>query len=322
MKVVKLLKLFAGVTAICASAHSMAYPDKPITIVVPFPPGGSSDIVARNISASMTKILGQQIIVENKAGANGQIGATQVARAQPDGYTLLVGSIGVLSVNQSLYKHVKYDAAKDFDLLTVAVRTPNVLVVHPDFPAKTVQELIEYQKKNPDPVSFAASSIGASDHLTAALYLQKTGTTGVHVAFNGSGPTITNLLGGHVKVSFRNYGEVAGHIKSGKLRLLATTSDKRLKDFPNTPTMAEAGVDGLQVFSWQGVVAPKGLPKDVAAKLQNALVASLKDPGVTKTFNEMGFEVVANSSTEFAEFHAAEVARWKTTIADGKITVD
>ena len=310
------------IAAMCVSAQTAAYPDKPVTVVVPFPPGGSSDIVARTISAKLKDLLGQPIVIENRPGANGSIGAGQVARAKPDGYTILVGSIGVLSVNSSLYKSITYDPKKDFDLLTLAVRTPNVLVVRPDFPANTVGEFVQYLKKNPDKVSFASTGIGGSDHLSAALFWQKTGTTGINATFNGSGPTITALLGGHADASFRNLGEVTRHIKAGKMKLLATTAGKRLAEFPEAPTMAEAGVDGMEIFSWQGIAAPKGLPKDVADKLSRALIAALKDPGVTKTFNEQGFEAVGSSPAEFTAFQAAEAARWKATIDAGKITVE
>ena len=306
--------------ALASQVH--AFPDKAVTVVVPFPPGGSSDIVARTLSVKVGELLGKPLIIENRHGANGAIGAGQAARAAKDGHTILVGSIGVLSVNPVLYKKLAYDTQRDFDMLTIAVRTPNVLVTRADFPANSVAELVDYLKKNPDKVSFAAAGIGSSDHLTAALFMQKTGTTGIHANFNGSGPTLTNLLGGHADVSFRNFGEVVSQVKGGKLKLLAVASHKRTGEFPQVPTMAEAGFPGLEVYSWQAIAVPKGIPKNAFDHLQRAVVDALKDPAVTRAFNDRGFEVVANSSADATLFQAAEQARWKSTIAAANINVD
>ncbi len=325
----KSIKPLAATAALAAAAFAATflclpalavYPERPVTVIVPFPPGGASDVTARNITAKLGEKIGQTVIVDNKPGANGSIGASVVAKAKPDGYTLLVGSIGVYGINPVLYKDLAYDPRRDFDLLTVAVRTPNVLVVNPKFPANTVQEFIAYLKKNPDKVSFASSGTGSSDHLTAALFWQKTGTSGIHVPYKGGGQAISDLIGGSADVSFQNLGSVANQIRAGRLRLLAVTAEKRAAAFPDTPTMAEAGVPGLVVYSWQAVAAPKGLPADVIAKLQPAVVAVLRDPEVVKRFEDIGFEVVANSSAEFATFLTGELGRWKAVIDAGKIT--
>ena len=316
------LRLLAAAAALCAllpGAAAAQYPTRTVTIVVPFPPGGASDISARTIAQKLSESLGQTVIIENKAGANGSIGATTVAKAKPDGYTLLVGSIGVFSINPVLYKDPAYDPKRDFDLLSVIVRTPNALVTSPKFPANTVAELIDYLKKNPNKVSFASSGTGSSDHLTAALFWQKTGTTGIHVPYKGGGPAHTDLMGGNADVSFQNLGSIANYVRSGKMKLLAVTADKRDATFPNVPTMAEAGVQGLEVFSWQAIAAPKGLPKEVADKLTPAVVAAIKDPAVTKKFNDIGFEVVGTGSAEFAKFLDAELARWKGVVEAGGI---
>jgi len=286
---------------------------------VPFPPGGASDNTARQIVSKLGDKLSQVVVVDNKPGANGSIGAAVVAKSKPDGYTLLVGSIGVYAINPVLYKDLSYDPRRDFDLLTVAVRTPNVLVANPNFPANTVQELIAYLKKNPDKVSFASSGTGSSDHLTAALFWQKTGTSGIHVPYKGGGQAISDLIGGSAEVSFQNLGSVANQIRAGRLKVLAVTAEKRANGFPNVPTMAEAGVPGLEVYSWQAVAAPKGLPREVAGKLQPALIAVLRDPDMVKRFDELGFEVVANSSAEFGTFLSGELGRWKTVIDSGGI---
>jgi tripartite-type tricarboxylate transporter receptor subunit TctC len=303
-------------------ATANAYPDKPVTMVVPFPPGGSSDMIARTLSTKLATSLGQPFVVENQAGATGAIGATRVKRAPADGYTILVASIGVYATNPFLQKGLQYDPAKDFDLLTVAVRAPNVLVVNPSVPASNVAELIDYLKKNPDKVSFASSGAGSSDHLTAALFWQRTGTTGIHVPYKGGAPAIQDLLAGHAQASFQNVNAVVNHIKSGKLKALAVTGDKRAAVLPDVPTLTESGVKGADVFSWQAVAAPKGLPKDVNDKLHGAIVKALNDPDVRKNLSEQGFEVVGNSQEQFSTFLNQELARWKAVIETGKITIE
>ena len=311
--------LAAAACAAAAAAAAQQFPEKPITIIVPFTAGGSSDIVARTVQPKMIERLGQTIVVDNKPGANGGLAATYVAKAKNDGYTILVGSIGTYAINPVLYKDLAYDPRRDFDLLTVAVRTPNALVAHPGFPPNSVKELIEYCKKNPNQVSFASSGTGSSDHLTAALFWQKTGTTGIHIPYKGGSAAHLDLISGTANVSFQNLGSITNHVRSGKMKLLAVTSDKRDPTFPNVPTMAEVGVPGLEVYSWQAFAAPKGLPKDAHAKLQSALVGSLKDPAVAKKFNDIGFEVVANSPEEFARFLNEELARWKQVVDAGGI---
>ncbi|HEX2117359.1 MAG TPA: tripartite tricarboxylate transporter substrate binding protein [Alphaproteobacteria bacterium] len=311
--------LCAAALGLPAQGHAAGYPEKSITIIVPFVAGGSSDIVGRLTGQKLAEKLGQNVIIDNRPGANGGIGANLVAKAKPDGYTLLVGSIGVYSINPALFKDLNYDPARDMDLLSLAVRTPNVLVANPKFPANTVAELIAHMKKQPGQVTFASSGIGSSDHLTAVLFWQKTGTTGVHVPYKGGAAAMNDMIGGHADVSFQNLGAASGHVKAGRLKILGVTSEKRHPVFPDTPTMSEAGVQGLEVYSWQAFAGPKGLPRDVMDKLQPALVAALKDPEVAKKFDEIGFEVVANSPKEFADFQAAEVKRWKEVIEKGNI---
>ncbi|MEC4721774.1 tripartite tricarboxylate transporter substrate binding protein [Noviherbaspirillum sp. CPCC 100848] len=318
----KLLSTLLIGLSFSTAASAAGYPEKPITAVVPFPAGGSTDAIARAIGPKMNQTLGQPIVVENKPGATGAIGAGFVKNAAPDGYTFLVASIGVYAVNPFLQKKLAYDPAKDFDLLTVAVRAPNVLVATPNFPANNLQEFIAYLKKNPNKVTFATSGAGSSDHLTAALFWQKTGTTGVHIPYKGGAPAITDLIGGHADVSFQNINVVVGHIKTGKLKALAITSDQRAPVLPQVPTLVESGVKEVDVYSWQAAAAPKGLPKDVKAKLHGAIVGALNDPEIKNRLVEQGFEIVANSPEEFAKFQQQELARWKRVIEVGNITLD
>ncbi|CAG2152194.1 hypothetical protein LMG31506_04556 [Cupriavidus yeoncheonensis] len=309
----------AGGAAIAASP---SWPQKPVSVVVPFPAGGSTDTIARMLAVPLNEKLGQPFVVDNRPGATGAIGATFVKRAPADGYTMMVASIGVYAVNPFLQKNLSYDPARDFDLLTVAVRAPNVLVANPNFPARTVQELVGYMKKNPGKVAFATSGAGSSDHLTAALFWQKSGTEGLHVPYKGGAPAISDLLAGQVDVSFQNINAVLQHIRSGKLRALAVTSDKRAAVLPNVPTMAEGGVKDVEVYSWQGVAAPRGLPADVKSRLHGALVGALNEPKMRDKLAESGFEVVANTPEQFAQFENQELRRWKTVIEQGKITIE
>jgi tripartite-type tricarboxylate transporter receptor subunit TctC len=319
MKSLTLLCL-ALASALTLPAHGAGYPERTITVIVPFPAGGASDTTARLVVPKLGERLGQTAIIDNRAGANGALGATAVKQARADGYTLLVGSIGVYAINPALFKDLKYDPQKDFDLLSLLVRTPNVLVANPEFPVKSVRDLIEHLKKNPGKVTFASSGAGSSDHLTAALFWQKTGTTGLHVPYRGGGPAINDLIGGHASVSFQNLGSIAQHVRSGKLKALAVTSDKRVAALPDVPTMAEAGVPDLQVFSWQAAAAPKGLPADVKARLETEFAAAARDPGSKAKFEDIGFEVVATDGARFSDFLASEIARWKNVIETGKIT--
>jgi tripartite-type tricarboxylate transporter receptor subunit TctC len=316
-----LVALAAALAAAVAPAAA-AYPDKPVTIVVPFPPGGSTDTIARMLGTKLGAALGQTFVVDNKPGATGAIGATQVKRAAADGYTLLVASIGVFATNPFLQKNLPYDPARDFDLLTVAVRAPNVLVVHPSVPAKNLAEFVEHFRKNADKVAFASSGSGSSDHLTAALFFQRVGVNGLHVPYKGGAPAISDLLSGQVQASFQNVNAVIGHIKAGKLRALALTGDKRSHVLPDVPTLAEAGIRGVEVYSWQAVAAPKGLPKDVKDTLHRSLIAALNDPEVKSKLTEQGFEIVANTPEQFADFLAKELARWKEVIEKGGIKME
>jgi tripartite-type tricarboxylate transporter receptor subunit TctC len=312
--------LAAGLLAL--SAHAQSWPSRNVTLVVPFPPGGSSDQIARALGPKLQEKLGGNFIVDNKAGATGTIGASQVARAAPDGYTFLVTSLGPLVIAPHLLKSVPYDAGKDFDYLTVAVQAPNVLVVPASSPHKSVADVLAFHKANPGKMTFSSSGNGSSDHLTAELFWLQTNTTGVHVPYKGGAPAIQDVLGGQVDASFQNINSVIQHINGGKMRALAITSEKRSALLPQVPTLDEAGVKGVDVYSWQAVVGPKNLPAEVKTKMHQALVAALNDDKVKQQFSTVGFEVVANTPEQFAAFQQKENARWKQLIDTRKITAD
>ena len=319
MKLKHLLCIGLAAAAASFAAEAQTYPERTVSVVVPFTPGGSSDITARTVAAKLQESLGQSFVIDNKPGANGGLGATFVKNAKPDGYTLFVGSIGVFAINQVLYKNLGYETQRDFDLLSVAVRTPNALVTSASFPPNNMAEFIDYLKKNPNKVSFASSGTGSSDHLTAALFWQKTGTSGIHVPYKGGSAAHMDIIAGNADVSFQNLGSITQHVKAGKMKLLAVTGSTRDPAVPNVPTLTEAGVPGIEVYSWQAFVAPKGLPANVKARLQPALIAAIKHPDTVKRFNELGFEVVGNSPAEFDRFLTEEIARWKGVVEQGGI---
>ena len=317
----RILAACALAVGFAASAQT-AWPEKPVTIVVPFPAGGSTDMVARAIAQEMQGKLGQTFVVENRPGATGTIGAGAVKRAAPDGYTLLVSSLGAFVVAPHLFPNVPYDATKDFDYLSVPVQAPNVLVASSDQKARKVADVIAELKAKPGKVSFASSGNGSSDHLSAELFWQQTGTEGLHIPYKGGAPAINDLLGNQVQYSFQNVNAVLQHIRSGKLHAIAVTGDKRSPVLPDVPTLAEAGVKGAEVYSWQGLAAPKNLPPAVRDKIANAAIAAINEPAVKKRMLDQGLEVVASKPAEFTAFQQREFVRWRDLIKARKITAD
>ncbi|MFM2119538.1 MAG: hypothetical protein RL722_1006 [Pseudomonadota bacterium] len=314
--------LLASLAMAAPLAQAETWPSKPVTLLVPFPPGGSTDTIARAIGPKLQEKFGQTFLVDNKAGATGTIGATQIKRAPADGYSFMVTSLGPLVIAPHLIKGVAYDAGKDFEPLTVLVQAPNVLVVPAASPLKSVADVIAQLKAQADKMSFASSGNGSSDHLTAELFWLQTGTSGLHVPYKGGAPAISDLLGAQVDASFQNVNAVLQHINGGKLKALAVTGDKRSPVLPNVPTLAEAGVKGADVYSWQAIVAPKGLPADVKTKMGEALHAALADPKLRQQFTSIGLEIVGNTPEQFAAFQQRENARWKQLIETRKITAD
>jgi tripartite-type tricarboxylate transporter receptor subunit TctC len=315
-------KTIATLLSVWAMNSAMAWPDKTVSLVVPFPPGGSTDLIARTLGPKLQEKLGGSFMVDNKAGATGTIGAGVVTKSAPDGHTLLVSSLGPFVIAPHLMVKVPYDALKDFDYITIAVQAPNVLVVPSNSAHKTMADVIAFHKANPNKFSLASSGNGSSDHLTAELFWQQTNTTGIHVPYKGGGPVMTDLLGGQVDGSFMNINTAMPQILAGKLRALAITSAKRSPLLASVPSLEELGIKEANVYSWQAIAAPKGLPADLKSKLHAAIVSSLNDPQVKPKLLELGFEIVANSPDQFAAYQAAEFARWKNLIQSRNIKAD
>lgn len=299
-----------------------AYPERPVTLVVPFPAGGSTDLVARVVAERMSQELGQQILVENKGGAGGNLGSAQVAKADPDGYTILMGTIATHALNPAIYKKMPYDAVADFAPISLLVKVANVLVVNPEFPAKSVQELIALLKEKPGEYSYASSGNGTPLHLSGELFKTMAGVDMVHIPYKGAGPALTDVLGGHVPIMFDNLPSSTGYIKDGRLRALAVTTAQRVPSVPDLPTIAESGLAGYETYTWNALFAPAGTPPEVIQRLNQAAVTAVKDPAVTAKLAEFGAEIVASSPEELAAHVKAELAKWAPIVEASGAQID
>jgi tripartite-type tricarboxylate transporter receptor subunit TctC len=288
-------------------------------VVIPFVAGGSSDIVGRAIGSKFQEFLGQPAVVENKPGANGAIAAEFVAKSDPDGHTILVGSIGVFSINSALFKDLRYNPLRDFAPITLAVTTPNVLITKPALAANSMKELVDYAKKNPGKLSYCSSGTGSSDHLTAELLNQVAGISAVHVPYKGGAACQTDIMGGQVDISFQNLGAVTNYIRGNRMKALAVTARARNPQLPNVPTTAEGGYPDLVVTSWQAVAAPVKTPREIVAKLNDAAVRALRSPEVRERMSQIGFDVVGSTPDEFGRFMKEEVDRWTEVVKRGGI---
>jgi tripartite-type tricarboxylate transporter receptor subunit TctC len=297
------------------------YPSRPVKMVVPFAPGGPTDVIARAIAQKLSERLGKPFYVENRPGAGGNIGMGMVASAPPDGYTVLVVSSSFV-VNPSLYTKKSYDPYKDFAPITLAAVSPNVLVVHPSVPARSVKELIAYLKASPQKGSFASAGIGTTPHLSGELFRLSLGLDLVHVPLNGAGPAITSAVGGHTPVAFTALPPAAPHVKQGHLRALAVTSSKRSPALPEVPTMAEAGVPGQEADTLQGILVPAATPKPIIDLLHRHIVAALSMPDVKEKLAALGFEPIGNTPEDFGARIKSEIARWDKVIRDAKIKME
>jgi tripartite-type tricarboxylate transporter receptor subunit TctC len=298
------------------------FPDKPIRIIVASAAGGASDIVSRLVADKMQQKYGHPVVVEAKPGANGNIAADYVAAAAPDGYTLMMGTIGVMAINSSLYKNVKFDPIRDFAPVARMVSFSNVLIVRSTLPVNSVKELIDYAKARPDAVKYGSPGAGGSPHMAMVMFNQMAGLKLVHVPYKGAAPTLTDLMGGHIDLAFSDPLLTLPHISGGKIKALAVSGTTRLKSAPNIPTVAEAGVPGFGVSGWLGFVAPAGTPDARIRKLNATVNEILAMPDVQAKLIEQGAEVIPGTPQEFGAYIRAEHARWKKVIADEKLVAD
>ena len=303
-------------------AYAQDYPNKPVRMVVPFPPGGTTDILARAVGQKLSESWGQQVVIDNRPGAGGNIGTDIVAKSPADGYTLLMGTVGTHSITASLYGKLPFDPIKDFAPVTLVASVPNVLVVNSTVDSRSVKELIALAKSKPGQLAFASSGNGTSIHLAGELFKSMTGTAMLHIPYKGSAPAIAELLGGQTNMMFDNLPSAMPHIKSGRLRALAVTSVRRSPALPDIPTIAETGISGYEASSWFGVLAPAGTPKDVVAKIQGDIAKALNAPEIKERLSGQGAEPVGNTPEQFAEHIKAESAKWAKVVKDSGAKVD
>lgn len=315
-----LLKAAAMLVALTATAAAQDYPNKPVRLIIPFPPGGSNDVVGRMIATQLGEKLGKQVIVDNRAGAGGVIGTEVAANSPPDGYTLLVISIAH-AVNPWLYP-LKYDPIKSFTPIAILASGPNVLVVNPELPVKSVKELIDLAKKEPGKLQYASAGVGSFQHLGGELFKLEAGVDILHVPFKGGGPAMIDVIGGHTKVMFSSLVQTTPHIKSGKLRALATGGSKRSSVLPDVPTVAEAGVPSYEAINWWGIVAPAGTPPAIVEKLYKDLSAVQNLPATQEQFSKEGASIVQMSSANFGRFMQTEMTKWERVVKEGKIKAE
>jgi tripartite-type tricarboxylate transporter receptor subunit TctC len=325
--VLSALTLSLGLTASLASTGAAAqtaatYPNKPIRLVVPFTPGGSTDILARAIGQELTKAWGQSVVIDNVPGAGGSIGADRVAKAPADGYTLLMGHIGTLAVNPSLYPKLPYSPVKDFAPVAWVARVPNILVVNPQVPAKTTAELVALAKAKPGQLNYGSGGNGSAANLATEYFKMQTGTSLLHIPYRGTAPAVTDLMGGQIQVLFTGAPAMITQIRNGQLRALAVSSPKRLDILPDVPTVAEAGFKDFEADQWYGVVAPTGTPADIVRKLNTQINLSLNSPELKARLNSEGAIATPTTPEAFGQLIVREIARWQPVIGSGRVKAD
>ena len=322
MKFINLI-LYAGLAVASAGAAAQAYPSaRPIKLMVPYPAGGGADLLARAISQKLGDALGQAIYIENRPGANGIIGTDAVAKAAPNGYTLLMGNIGPNAINQALYAKLPYDCVKDFAPIGQMATTNHILAVHPSVPARNVQELIALAKASPGKLSYASTGIGGSPHLAGELFDMMAGVKMNHVPYKGATPANTDLIGGQVSAAFNTLPPLLAHVRSGRLRALAVTGAKRAQTMPDVPTIAESGVPGYDVSTWYGLLAPAGTPREIVVRLNTELNKVLQAPDMKAQMAAKGFEVETGTPEQFSALIASEVTKWTRVAKAANVKID
>ena len=308
-----LLGCVSALTLPCAAQPADSFPSRPIRMIVPYPPGGPTDLTARVVAAEMGKTLGQSIVVDNRPGASGMIGAEMVARAEPDGYTFLANA-SLHVINQFIYPDMRFDALKDFVPITQLAAVPLVLVVPESSPIKTVQDLVEYGRKNPGKLNFGSSGNASAPHLAGESFKIVAGIEMQHVPYKGSAPALADLVGGQIQLIFDSMPSAMPFIKAGKLRAIAVTTNRRAAALPDLPTIAESGFPGFDIATWYGYWAPKGTPAPIVARLRDAAAQALKLPLVIEQYAQMGAEPVGSTPAEFAAYNASEMTKWEEIV--------
>lgn len=319
MRIVKLAIGLAVAVTMCwavPTASAQTYPTRQLTLIVPFPPGSTTDLVGRILADELGKSLGQNVVIDNRGGAGGTIGTEAVARAAPDGHTLLMGTIGTHSINPAVYARINYDPIADFAPVIQFGTAPNVLVVNPSLPVNSVKELIAYIRANPGKVNYGSSGNGTSNHLSGAMFSAREGLKATHIPYRGGAQAITDLLRGEVQFMFYHYLPLLPHIKEGKLRAIAITSSQRIDALPDVPVMKEAGLDDFEVSAWFGVWAPAKTPPDVVGKLNTIISGIIKSPEVKKSLEGQGIDPVSGSPGDLLELNKKELARWSKAVAE------
>ncbi|MBX3651591.1 MAG: tripartite tricarboxylate transporter substrate binding protein [Burkholderiales bacterium] len=313
MKMTRNLILGAALLAATTVAAAQSYPQRPVRFVVPYAPGGSTDTLARSMGSKLSELLGQQVVVDNRPGANGDIGMTIVARAPADGYSIVLGYIANIGIGPSLYEKMPYDPVKDFAPITQVAGASNIFVIHPSLPAKNFKEFIAYTKANPKKVNFASAGVASVGHLTGELLNDMAGIDMQHVPYKGSGQAITDLVGGHIKVMISGMASTLPHVRSGKLVGIVTTGLKRTPATPDIPTIAET-YPGFESSSWFGVLAPAGTPRPIINRLNADIHKSLQDPAVAKRLAAVGFEITYGTPEQFAAYIQTEIKKWAKVV--------
>jgi tripartite-type tricarboxylate transporter receptor subunit TctC len=312
-----------GANAASAASPADTYPNRPVRVVVPFPAGGTTDIFARHIGDRLARALGQNFVIDNRGGAGGNIGSDAVAKAEPDGYTLLVGTVGTHAINSSLYARMPYDPLKDFAPVAFLAGVPNILEVNPkNVKAKTVQEFITEAKSTPKRLNFASSGNGTSIHLSGEMFKQMTGVDIVHVPYRGSGPAVSDLVAGQVDLMFDNLPSSIEHVRAGSLRGIAVTSAKRTSALPDVPTIAESGVPGFEASSWFAIFAPAKTPKDIVDKINAEVRKAVQDPELQARFADIGGEIRTYSPDELRDFVKSELEKWAKVVKESGAKID
>jgi len=312
----------AALLAFSAPGRAAEYPSRPVTLVVAFPPGGPSDVLARIVGKKMEQLLGAAFVIENRPGAGGHIAAESVARAAPDGYTLLMGNISILATNESLYKHLNYSPEKDFIPITLIGTQANILVINSEVPARSLKELIALAQAQPGKINFASSGYGAAAHLAGELFKSEAKIDIVHVPYKGAAPALQDVIAGHDQMMFATAASVIGHIEGGRVRALAVTTLKRTQVLPDLPTMDEAGLKGFDASTWHGLVAPAGTPPQVIATLYDAAVKALHDPDVQASLGKLGVDIVGDMPQEFQAYIKSEIPKWTAIVKASGATLD